>query len=336
MFARYFQKKQVDLEKLCLLNAWIGKEQARMILACLKQWDVEPEKIDLIASHGQTIFHAPPGTHGYPDLGHATLQIGDGDHIAVHTGIITLSDFRQKHIAAGGEGAPLAGYGDYLLFSDREENRVLLNLGGIANFTYLPRSGKFDQVLCSDIGPANTMMDAYVQKHFPGKNFDENAEIAASGMIDSQLLQALLSDSFFYQSLPKSTGPELFNLAYLQQTQQRVNRLDLPPEDVMATLNRFAAEAISMAFRRYIPHDEPYTIYASGGGIHNPLLMKHLKSLFYTEIHPTLDLGLLPDAKEAVLFAILANECIAGEGMKKGNDQQGMPAVRMGKVSFPG
>lgn len=131
-----FSKHAVDLEQVCLLNPWVGEQHASMILQALQEWGIKPAEVDLIASHGQTIYHAPKILHGKLNYGNATLQIGDGDHIAVKTGIITLSDFRQKHIAAGGEGAPLAVYGDYFIFSKAGEDRMMLNIGGIANFTF--------------------------------------------------------------------------------------------------------------------------------------------------------------------------------------------------------
>ena len=155
-----FSKKNIDLEKLCLLNPWMALQHAGIINTCLQKWNINNEEVDLIASHGQTIYHAPQSLHQQEKFGNATLQIGDGDHLAVATGIITISDFRQKHIAAGGEGAPLAVYGDYLLFSKKGEDRILLNIGGIANFTYLPGSMDVQNILCTDIGPGNTLMDA--------------------------------------------------------------------------------------------------------------------------------------------------------------------------------
>ena len=165
-----FSRKQIDLEKLCLLNPWIALQHAQMINTCLQKWNIKNTEVDLIASHGQTIYHAPQRLHQQQKFGNATLQIGDGDHIAVATGIITISDFRQKNIAAGGEGAPLAVYGDYLIFGKSGEDRVLLNIGGIANFTYLPGVNENEKILCSDIGPGNTLMDAYIQEQFPGES----------------------------------------------------------------------------------------------------------------------------------------------------------------------
>lgn len=151
---RVFAKSTIAFEHLCLLNPWLGLLHADMVLDCLRTWQIAPQQVDCIASHGQTVFHAPRSQHGKPDFPNATLQIGDGDHVAVRTGILTISDFRQKHVAAGGEGAPLAVYGDYLLFSKADEDRILLNMGGIANFTFLPGSLDVGAMFSTDVGPS--------------------------------------------------------------------------------------------------------------------------------------------------------------------------------------
>jgi anhydro-N-acetylmuramic acid kinase len=330
-----FSKDTVSLEKVCLLNPWVGLVHAQMILDCLKKWNRVPSEIDLIASHGQTIYHAPKSLHQKEKFGNATLQIGDGDHIAHATGVITLSDFRQKHIAAGGEGAPLASYGDFLIFSKRSENRIMLNIGGIANFTYLPGTLNADEVFSTDVGPGNTMMDAYMQKNFQ-KYFDENAAVARNGKISDSLLNALKNHSFFHQSFPKTTGPELFNLIYLQNAQQQSGTQALSHEDIMATLNRFSADMIVVALRECLKDRTDFKIYSSGGGMHNPLLMQHLKlQLPAQEFLVTASLGIHPDAKEAVLFATLANECICGGQVNYGSGRNGIPSVAMGKISLP-
>lgn len=328
-----FSKKNIDLEKLCLLNAWIATVHANMINTCLKKWNVPNKTVDIIASHGQTIYHAPQKLHQQRKFSNATLQIGDGDHIAVQTGIITISDFRQKNIAAGGEGAPLAVYGDYLLFSKKNENRIMLNIGGIANYTFL--SGSLDtlQIFTTDTGPGNTMMDAYVRKHFSETAYDKDALIAKQGSIQKELLQALKQHSFFEQSFPKTTGPELFNLEYLLQAQTNSNTTNINHFDVMATLNRFTAETIVAAITTTI-NESDLVIYTSGGGMHNPLLMQHLQELLPNCIFKTTtDLNINPDAKEAILFAILANESISGSTTCFSNSN--IPNVSMGKISFP-
>lgn len=335
--ASVFSKREVDLEKLCLLNGWVAQQHAGMILDCLHKWGMDTREVDLVASHGQTIFHAPKTLHGHPKFSNATLQIGDGDHMAVSTGIITVSDFRQKHVAAGGEGAPLAAYGDFLIFSKKDENRIMLNIGGIANFTYLPGTLDPDAVFCTDTGPGNTLMDAFVQKHFPGTYFDENAAIANSGKVNPELLSALKGNTFFDQPFPKTTGPELFNLDYLEKARQSSGTTHISLQDVMATLNRFSADTIVHAIQKVIDPKEAYTFYVSGGGMHNPLLMKNItEQLPGVTFRSTKELSINPDAKEAVLFAVLANETVCGGNVHFGQGRNGIPNVSMGKISFPG
>ncbi len=331
-----FSKSPVDLEKLCLLNPWIATQHATMILQCLSQWKISPEEVDLIASHGQTIYHAPKSLHQKEKYPNATLQIGDGDHIACRTNIITISDFRQKHIAAGGEGAPLAVYGDFLIFTHPSENRIMLNIGGIANLTYLPKTRDATRVFSTDVGPGNTLMDAYVQHHFPGLYYDENAAIALRGTVSTPLLKALKQNEFFDKPFPKTTGPELFNLAYLKEAQEKSHTTHLGHEDVMATLNKFSADMIVKALQTCLQNDSNFMIYTSGGGMHNPLLLKNIaKQIPDVKIRHTGELNINPDAKEALLFAVLANECVAGGTIQFGNQQQGIPSVTMGKISFP-
>ena len=330
-----FSKRDVDLQAVTLLNPWIGVEHGRMINQCLEQWQLKAADVDIIASHGQTIFHCPKRQHNIAEYGNATLQIGDADHLAVTTGITTISDFRQKHIAAGGEGAPLAVYGDYLLFSSRDENRIMLNIGGIANFTWLPQTLDAEAVFSSDIGPGNTMMDAFIQKHYPGKYFDKDSALAKAGSVSEPLLNALKQDGFFALNFPKTTGPEVFNLGYLTKAQQQSGTEALSHGDIMATLNRFSADMIISAIQQTTAQLDNFVIYASGGGIHNPLLMSQIQqALPDVSIKTTADLGINPDAKEAVLFAVLANECLVGGKQKFSNAREGIPGVTMGKISF--
>ena len=322
--------KDVDLEQICLINKYLGVLHAKYINDFIADNGFKNHEIDLIASHGQTIYHSPSKLRNVDEYGNATLQIGDADHIAVHTGIITLSDFRQKNIAQGEEGAPLALYGDYLLFKSDEENRILLNIGGIANFTILKPNAAFENILCTDTGPGNTMMDQYVQQNFKPLFFDKNAEIAKKGNINNILLDKLFQHNFFLQEFPKTTGPELFNLSYLENALKSIEK-EISKEDVLATLNKFTAEAIVIGIRSFIFSNEKSTIYVSGGGAHNPLLIDNLRILLpSTLIKNTQDLGINPDAKEAILFALLANETIAGDTKffsKK--------TLNMGKISLP-
>ena len=325
-----FAQKQVSLEKVTLLNAYIGSFHAELILQALTEWKIKPTDVDFIASHGQTIYHAPKRLHQQADYSNATLQIGDADHIAVKTGILTISDFRQKHIAAGGEGAPLALYGDVLLGSKPGENRILLNIGGIANLTYLPADADYTKVLCTDIGPGNTLIDAACRAYFD-KPFDEDSVIAYSGTVNETLLDALLHHPFFSENLPKTTGPELFNLNFVADAQQATRTLNLAKADLVATLSAFTGRSIANFIRANF-NEPDIKLFTSGGGARNPFVVEYIKkALPGVSLSDTSELGINPDAKEAILFALLGNEALCGEPMAIGSN----PKVLMGKFSFP-
>ena len=327
---RVFARATIDFQHLTLLNVVVAERHAAIINDTLRYWGIGPGEVDLIASHGQTVFHAPRQFHGLPQYPNATLQIGDGDHLARRTGILTLSDFRQKHLAAGGEGAPLALYGDYLLFSKKGEDRFLLNIGGIANFTYLPADGDSAKVFATDTGPGNTLLDAAAQ-HFFGQPFDEDARLAASGQIDASLLARFKQVPYFNLPFPKTTGPEQFSLDWARSLAGPGVR----PEDLLATLTRLTADTIAADILRVARQAGPKVVYLSGGGAHNPLVVRHLQdSLPGWQFEPMATLGVDGDAKEAVLFAVLANETLAGQQIP-GAMLGGLPLVGMGKISFP-
>lgn len=328
-----FARPQVDFLKLSTLHAWLGRQHGQLVNQCLRKWRVSRASITAIASHGQTVFHAPSFMHpGNPV--NSTFQIGDGDQLAVTTGILTVSDFRQKHIAAGGEGAPLAVYGDFLLLSHRLENRILLNIGGIANFTFLPAGRKAGSVWVTDTGPGNTLIDQLVRQFDPSQSFDRDARWARQGKVNDRLLRALKSHPFFSLPSPKTTGPELFNMGYVTSAQQVSDTQRIPQADVLATVTRFSAETMATAIRGAC-RSKPFAIYLSGGGAHNPLLVQWIGELLGKNSLPTTAaLGIPPDAKEAILFAVLANETLFGKPVEYGKRSK-IPSVRMGKISLP-
>lgn len=328
-----FAKRDVDQQTLCGLHAHIALVHADLILEALEDWGLKAADVDLIASHGQTVYHAPQSLTGDRSLPNSTLQLGDGDHIAVKTGIITLSDFRQKHLAAGGEGAPLAAYGDYLLFSSPTENRILLNIGGISNFTFLPKKGSTKEAYATDLGPGNTMMNQFMFKHY-GQEMDKDATVAKQGSIHQTLLAELEYEEFLNLPFPKTTGPELFNLNYLEQKIEDADLISIQPEDAMATLNAFSAQTIIKGIVKATAGLDDFQLYVSGGGLHNPLLMEQIATAFPDKVQSFEVLGINPDAKEACLFAILANESVAGNPENVQNIQDS-PAVCMGKISLP-
>jgi anhydro-N-acetylmuramic acid kinase len=332
---KVFAKREIDFQQLCLLNPHIGILHGQMVNACLQKWGIDAAEVDLVASHGQTVFHAPKTQHGQEDYGNATLQIGDGDHVAVTTGIITLADFRMRHVAAGGEGAPLAVYGDYFVFAKAGQDRILLNMGGISNFTYLPGDLDASKVFTTDTGPGNTLLDAITRKFFPHLEYDEDGKIALSGQVNDPLLLALKDHPFFEAPFPKTTGPEVFNLAYLAAAQEKTNTADLTAPDLLRTLVQFSADTIVAGIKRAIG-DQTFTFFLSGGGAHNPALTGAIRAHFPgASFESTAVLGIPGDAKEAVLFAILANEAIAGGHTSFGGRHK-VPSVVMGKICWPG
>jgi len=322
---KIFSIRAVDLEAVTLLNAHIARIHASMVLSALESWKLSTSSIDVIASHGQTIYHAPKFLHPTSEYGNATLQIGDGDILSTATGIITISDFRQKHIAAGGEGAPLALYGDTILFARETENRILLNMGGIANFTYLP-AGQTTDIISTDVGPANTLIDSYIKANYPGLSYDANGDIASSGTINEAFVNAVLAHPFFNAAFPKTIGPELFNQDFIANALKTAGIVSMAHQDMVASLSYITARVIADGIYKVVGNANlELDIYASGGGIHNTYIMKQLQNLCPNASFKNLEtLGVHPDAKEAVLFAVLANEALAGP-----------PALSMGKISFP-
>jgi anhydro-N-acetylmuramic acid kinase len=322
---RAISQPTVPLEDVVVLNAEVARRHAAIILACLAEWGLAPTEVDVLASHGQTIWHAPRHQHGRIDFPHhATLQIGDGDHLARLTGIITLSDFRQKHVAAGYEGAPLAPFADELLFRQPGLNRLLLNLGGIANFTLLPADGGPAQA--TDTGPGNTLLDAVARQHYPGLAYDPDGRYAAQGQPHPALLAALRSHPFFAAPFPKTTGPELFSPTYLAENQRLTQTENLAAPDLLATLIELTASTVAQAVRHYLAPPHAADVLVSGGGAHNATLLAALARHLPTgHLRTTAAAAVPPDAKEAVLFAVLANETLAGH-----------PALSLGKISLPG
>lgn len=328
--------EHASMADICYIHTWLGRLHASFISDALREWGIPAASVDLIASHGQSIYHLPArDLSGELDRLNSTLQIGDADQIALLTGIPVVSDFRQKHVAAGGEGAPMAGFVDQFLFSHESESRILLNIGGIGNFTWLParsRAGK--EIFITDTGPGNTLIDKLCQLHFQ-LPFDKNAELASKGEIIETLLDQLLSDPWFIEGGEKTTGPEYFSTEWYDNRVKRsgLDILSLKPESQLRTATELTSRTIAKAISDFIPDGEKPVIYASGGGARNPLMMRRISELLpHLSVQSTESLGVDPDAKEAVLFAVLANEMIAGEGFRMKNHDR---PIHFGKISLP-
>ena len=296
----------IPLDAVGRLDTELGQCFASVVLQCLQDAGMAADKVRAIGSHGQTLRHAPSGEHPF------TLQLGDAHIIAERCGIDTVADFRRRDVAAGGQGAPLVPAFHAAMFSNVDEERAVLNIGGIANLTLLPRDG---QVRGFDTGPGNGLMDAWCHQHV-NRRYDANGEFAASGFVHAELLQRCLSDTWFALPPPKSTGRDLFNLSWVETKMQGLN---ISPADVQTTLTALTAHTIASALQTEMPDCQ--RVLVCGGGSHNPVLMQHLRQLLAPmQIETTEAHGLHPDYVEAAAFAWLAKETLAN---RPGN----LPAV---------
>ena len=286
------------------LNFLLGELFAEAVIRACRLARAPVKKLGLIGSHGQTIFH-----QGKPEklLGRAirsTFQIAEPAVIAERTGVDIVADFRTADVAAGGQGAPLVPYVDYLLYRSRRLCRISLNIGGIANITAIPAAASPEQVVAFDTGPGNMILDALAARFSGGRlRCDRGGRIAARGRADRNLLDTLLRDPYFRLPPPKSAGREQYGAAFVSQLLTR----SLAPEDLMATAAAFSAASIALGVRRFAPH--PDELIVSGGGLHNPRLMAFLAAFLPgVRIRASADFGISTDAKEAIAFAILAYE----------------------------
>ena len=311
-------KEMVNQKELTILHSLLGDIVSQQILEALEKWQVAAENIDLIASHGQTVFHSPLS---YNTDRSATFQIIDADHIAHQTGIITISDFRQKHTARGGQGAPLSAIFDEYLFRHDAENRVLLNLGGIGNFTYLPSLASDKEGISTDTGPANTLINEAMLRYF-NLPYDKGGKIAAEGIVNQELLKVMKEHEFFQRSLPKTTGPEDFNLGKVLEGAE-IEEIYSKLTSLIVTLTQLSIDSIAGTIE-LVTQGESIHIYVSGGGMHNKTMMLGLREkLPNAEVHPLEKIGIEGDAKEAAMMAFFANELIMGSDYE------------LGKISLP-
>lgn len=291
------------------LNFLLGSLYAEAAFRLCKDARVEINEIDLIGSHGQTIFHqSEPGPFCSRMLA-STLQIGEASILAENTGITTVSDFRPRDMAAGGKGAPLIPYVDYLLFRDLRLGRALLNIGGIANVTALPPQPRVQDVTAFDTGPGNMIMDALV-RHFTNgkKKYDHDGAIARQGSVIPGLLQKMLSLPYFQASPPKTAGREQFGESFVADMLGHEKSAGF--EDLVCTAGELTVQSVAQAILHYVfPTTHLDQLIVSGGGARNALLMERLQvALPQLQVLRSDDLGVPTAAKEAIGFAILANE----------------------------
>lgn len=295
------------VSEVCHLNVVLGEWFAKAALRVIKQAGLEPARVDLIGSHGQTIHHLPNAVEE-PGIGpvRSTLQIAEPAVIAERTGITTVADFRPRDMAAGGQGAPLTPYVHYALLRDPKRSRLVVNLGGIGNMTYLPAGQGLDAVLAFDTGPGNMVLDGLIRRLTNGaETMDRNGRLAAKGKVAVGLLASLLAHPYLKRKPPKSTGREEFGDAFVERILAAQKTHRLRTEDLLATCSLFTAITISSA-RRWLagPVDE---VLVGGGGVRNRVLMSNLASVFApVPVRPLDAIGWESKAFEAVAFAVLA------------------------------
>ena len=301
---RIFRIAQADAAELTDLDVMLGDAFADASFAVAAAAGVAIEDVDLIGSHGQTAVHHPRSAGGVG----ATLQIGEAAVIAERTGRPVISDFRVRDVAAGGEGAPLVPLVDHLLFRKPGRRRALQNIGGIANVTLV--SDRLDDLVAFDNGPGNMPLDTVARSASAGSEaFDRDGARAARGAIDPGLLTELHRHPYLSQPLPKSTGRETFGRSFVYPL---LTRFEGHLDDLLATLTRFTAEAIARSYHEMLPA-MPDEVFVSGGGALNPTLMRHLSELLApVPVSTSSKLGVDPEAKEAIAFAVLANQTLFG------------------------
>lgn len=268
------------------------------------------EALDAVGSHGQTIWHQPEPVAVGGMFVSGTIQLGDPATIAERTGAPVVSDFRARDMAAGGQGAPLVPLVDWLLYRIPNRGRALQNIGGIGNVTWLPAGGAVEDVIAFDTGPGNMVIDAAAEL-LAGAPRDENGRMALAGEVNGTALEMLLSNPYFNQPPPKSTGRELFGVQYTRQVVAEMASAGLARNDIMATVTAFTVESIARAYERFLPA-RPAEVIVGGGGARNPALMGGLRKRLGVPVRTQEDLGANGDAKEAMAFAILADRTMQG------------------------
>lgn len=321
-----------SLESVSSLNFLVGEAFANAALAAIEEAGFNVGDIDIIGSHGQTVFHNPPS---FKSGISSTLQIGELDVIAELTGITTIGDFRTRDIAAGGEGAPLVPYVDYILFHDDKLNSIAQNIGGIANATVITNS--LQEVIAFDTGPGNLLMDSVMRLYTHGRQkYDKDGEIASKGEVNTDVLKKLLSNPYFYKSPPKSTGMEMFGREIAEELYELVKLKEITIYDLMRTVLELTVESIAISFERFIfPKWQINEIILSGGGCKNHTLVERLRErLECLKISTSFDYGIPVEAKEAVAFAVLANELISGNYTNLTRVTGARNTVPQGKISL--
>ena len=335
-----FRPETATVDKIGYMNFLMGEIYAQSVSSVVEKAGLTLADVDLIGSHGQTIWHAPEvcGKDGFPVS--FTVQIGEGSVIAARTGVPTVSDFRVADMAAGGQGAPLVPFSEYLLYRRPGETILLQNIGGIGNMTVLPGDEGPEAVYAFDTGPGNMIIDAVVSALTGGaKTYDAGGAMAAEGRVDEALLAMLQQDPYYHMPLPKTTGRELFGVQYVGKILDYQRAHGLSDADVLATVTDLTAWSIADGYARYVlPKRQAAELVVGGGGSYNATLLGFLRTRFApygVQARTQEDLDWSSDAKEAVAFAIMADCCVREKPNVLPSVTGAKAAAIMGKISLP-
>ncbi|MFC0302127.1 anhydro-N-acetylmuramic acid kinase [Virgibacillus soli] len=327
--------QKAKVEDISTMNMLLGEMFAEAALKAIHDAKLLPEDILFISSHGQTIFHQPkPKVIAGKDIT-STLQIGDIGVIAEVTGITTVGDFRTRDMAAGGQGAPLVPFADYLLFKEKEYGRVLVNIGGISNFTILPKDCQESDVIAYDTGPGNMIIDAFVYWATEGmQTYDKDGARAAAGNINEEWLQELLQHEYYGLPYPKSTGREMFGTEYARALWEIKSNMHV--NDKIATVTDLTAKSIAQEIRKHADKSNIKEVLISGGGRYNQTLMERIA--FHLPkgitVAGTEKYGMSADAKEAITFALLGYQCYYRKTNNLPTATGATKPVVMGKIAW--
>ena len=336
---KLFRDEAGSLNQVCQLNFEIGAFFARAAEKLIRRSGFPREAIRVIGSHGQTVYHLPPNQKNMGAYTPSTLQIGEASFIAQQTGLPVASDFRTADIAAGGEGAPLVPIADYYLLRHSSRTRIIQNIGGIANTTFLPAGGSLDDVIAFDSGPGNMILDAVVKSFSKGREaMDRGGKRAMRGKPDIKWLEEIMRNPYFTRKPPKTTGRELFGEQFTAELLKEGARRKLKMEDILATAAMLTVESIVQGYEKFcFPRSMPQEVILGGGGARNAFLVNALKQRLPESIrivdHETL--GINSQAKEALAFALLGLLCILGHPGNVPSATGARKSVSLGKLYYP-
>ena len=326
-----------SIQDVTRLDARLAEAYAAAIDRVLAEADVDRGAVDLVGAHGQTVCHLPAPADCAGEDVRATLQLGNPSTLATRLGVPVVGNFRAADLALGGQGAPLVPYFDRVAFTDPDETRGLLNLGGIANLTVLPAGAAPGDVRAFDTGPANMVIDALAARLFDAPH-DPDGRHADAGTPDHDLLADLLEGNYFRREPPKSTGRDDFGPGYVDRLLGAAQSRNLSPEDTMATATLLTAASVYQAYAQYVrPEQAIDELIVSGGGVHNGTLLRMLEEAFTPiPVRTTSAHGVDPDAKEALCFAVLAHEAVNGTPTNLPSVTGASARTRLGSLSVPG